>query len=104
MDDASLSEVTRYLARHFPRLSIESSHTFAATELGFKLRGEVNGDLFIVDSFFRHYPAERVFKALEMLRVADALRSAGGRRRVVVTATAVRAETYMPRPKRRKRP
>ena len=103
MDDDSLSEVTRYLSRNFPRLTIESSRMLAGSEQGFKLRGEVNGELYIVESFFREYPAPRVFEALELLRVAEALRSAAGRRRVVVTPSAVRSETFVPRPKRRSR-
>ena len=103
MDDDSLNEVTRYLTRSFPRLTIEASRMLAGTEQGFKLRGEVNGELFIVESFFREYPAPRVFEALDTLRVAEALRSAAGRRRVVVTASAVRSETFVPKPKRRRR-
>ena len=103
MDNESLSEVTRYLTRHFRRLSIETGHALAGSPLGFKLRGDVNGELYIADSFFNEYPAPRVFDALDLLRVADALRSAAGRRRVVVTASAVRSETYVPRQKRRSR-
>ena len=93
MDDASLREVIRYLSKHFPRLSIEPSHMLTATEHGFRLRGVVNGDLLIRDSFFHDYPADQVFQKLEMLQVAESLRSAAGKRRVVVTADAVRVET-----------
>src|SRR5262245_36061865 len=103
MDDASLGEVIRYLNQHFPRLSIESSRLLTASEHGFKLRGDVNGDLVIRDSFFQDHPAERVFQRLHMLRVAESLRSAQGKRRVVVTPNAVRVETYVPRSRRRKR-
>jgi hypothetical protein len=51
MDDASLREVIRYLNSNFLRLTIELRHVLAANEHGFKLRGEVNGELFIRDSF-----------------------------------------------------
>jgi len=102
MDDTSLREVIRYLKEHFPRLSIESSQTQTATEHWFKLRGEVNGELFILDAFFRDYPAERVFQRLYILQVAEALRAAVGKRRVVVTPSGVRHEAYPVRRKRRK--
>ena len=103
MNDASLREVIRYLSKHFPRLSIEPSHMLTATDHGFRLRGEFNGDLLIRDSFFQDHPADRVFQRLEKLQVAESLRSAAGKRRVVVTPDAVRVETYVPRPKRRKK-
>jgi hypothetical protein len=103
MDDASLGEVIRYLQQHFPGLSIESSHMQMAAEHGFKLRGELHGDLFIRESFFQGHPADRVFRELQRLQVAEALRSAAGKRRVVVTVTGVRIETFVPRPKQRKR-
>jgi hypothetical protein len=74
-----------------------------ASEHGFKLRGEVNGELFMRDSFFQDHPPDRVFQRLQLLQVAESLRSAAGRRRVVVTDAGVRSETYVPRPKRRKR-
>ncbi len=102
MDDASLREVLRYLKEHFPRLSIESSHALTATEHWFKLRGEVNGDLFIRDGFFRDYPAERVFQRLHILQAAEAVRASAGRRRVVVTPSGVRYEAYPVRRRRRK--
>jgi hypothetical protein len=103
MDDASLREVIRYLNSNFLRLTIELRHVLAANEHGFKLRGEVNGELFIRDSFFQDLPPDRVFQRLQSLQVAEALRSAAGKRRVVVTATGLRSETYVPRPKRQKR-
>jgi hypothetical protein len=103
VDDASLREVIRYLQQHFPGASIELlSHAATASEHGFKLRGAAGGDLFIRDSLFQDYPADRVFQRLQVLQVAEALRSAAGKRRVIVTRDAVRVETYVPRPKRRK--
>ena len=103
MDDASAQEVIRYLKQHLHLASIERSHTLTASEHWFTLRGEVNGELFILESCFEDCPAERIFQRLQTLQVAEALRAAAGKRRVVVTPTKVRYEDYSVRPKRRRK-
>lgn len=103
MDDASAEEVVRYLNRHLHLATIERSHTLTASEHWFRLRGEVNGELFVLESCFEDWPAERVFQRLQALQVAEALRAAAGKRRVVVTPTKVRYEDYSVRPKRRRK-
>src|SRR5437867_3608329 len=99
MDDDSEDEVVRYLTEHLRLASIEPSHLANASEHWFKLRGEVNGELFILETFFQDCPAEHVFQRLQGLRVADSLRAAAGKKRVVVTPTEVKHEMYMPRRK-----
>jgi hypothetical protein len=102
MDDASAQEVVKYLKQHLRLASVEPSHMLTATEHWFKLRGEVNGELYILETFFQDCPAERIVQRLQSLRVADSLRAAAGKRRVIVSSTGVRHEAYAVRRKRRR--
>ncbi len=102
MDDASAQEVVKYLKQQLRLASIEPSHTPNASEHWFRLRGEVNGELYILETFFQQCPADRIVQRLEDFRVADSLRAAAGKRRVVVTSTGVRHEAYVFRRRRRR--